>query len=150
MLLCLGSSTLLLSCSCWGLLLPVYSGHSLKLVGEDADSVEPIITSPDKFAEWFNLVVPGAYRNITTQDVRDMTNCGLICRYRYYVRDDLQTVRAVLLYEQSRDRRSGKEDTTRTCKRCGQPLPAQTDGKRGRPSEYCPDCEPFRGREIDT
>ena len=32
------------------------------------------------------------------------------------------------------------------CRRCGVVL-AKSDGKRGRPSEYCADCDPFRVRE---
>ncbi|MFC1985092.1 hypothetical protein ACFLUW_01650 [Chloroflexota bacterium] len=37
-------------------------------------------TNPGKFAAWFNSVVIGAYRKITTQDIRDMETCGLIRR----------------------------------------------------------------------
>ena len=112
--------------------------------------MRPPIVSPDKFVEWFNQVVPGAYRKIDGQDVRDMTELGLVGKYQYYGRSDLETVRAILLYEQIRDERREKaclQDTPRTCKRCRQPLPVQSDGSKGRPSEYCPDCEPFRGRE---
>ena len=109
---------------------------------------QPIL-SPDKFAEWFNNTVPGAYRSITAQDIRDMTECGLIGRYGQYYRSDLQTARAILLYEQLREKRlqeSCLKDIPRTCKRCGKSLP-DNGGRRGRPSEYCRDCEPYRGRE---
>ncbi len=108
------------------------------------------ILSPDKFAEWFNSVVIGAYRKITTQDVRDLAECGLIRIYGYYGHSDLQTVRAILLYEQMREMRLKKVKKASEpprCKRCGQPLPSQSDGKKGRPNEYCLDCEPFRARE---
>ena len=112
---------------------------------------QPIL-SPDKFAEWFSRVVPGAYRKITVQDVRDMTECRLIGRYGYYIRHDLQTVRAILLYEQLRQNRERRNeirdaDGTIHCRRCGRLLTSEADGRRGRPNEYCPDCEPFRGRE---
>ena len=108
------------------------------------------VVSPDKFAEWFNSVVPGAYRKIIAQDIRDLTKCGLIGRYGQYYRADLETVRATLLYELLRDERERKaclKDAPKTCKRCDQPLSSQPNGRRGRPSEYCLDCEPFRGRE---
>jgi len=110
---------------------------------------QPIL-SPDKFAAEFNSVVAGTYRRIDAEDVRCLTECGLIGRYSYYMREDLQTVRAILLYEQLRDeseRKACLKDTPKTCKRCGQPLSSQSDGRKGRPNEYCPDCEPFRGRE---
>ena len=106
----------------------------------------PIIVSPDKFALWFNAVVP-AYRDITVQDVRDLTKCGLIWRYKYYGLQDIETVRAILQYEQLRDERSQKEDATRKCKRCGQVLPIQTNRTRGRLHEYCNSCEKFRSKE---
>lgn len=112
--------------------------------------MQQIIASPDKFSTLFNAVVPGAYRSITAQDIRDMTECGLIGRYKYYGRQDIETVRAILLYEQIRNERSEKaclKDAPRTCKRCGEPLPSQPDSSRGRPSEYCVNCEPFRGGE---
>ncbi len=48
-------------------------------------------TSPDRFAKEFNEVVPGAYRRITTHDVLDMTNCGLIGHYSYYGESDIRT-----------------------------------------------------------
>ena len=105
--------------------------------------------SPDRFAAEFNAAVPGAYRKIDAQDIRDLTECGLIGRYGFYGRADLETVRAILLYEQLRDERERKaylKDTPRTCKRCGKSLSSQSDGRRGRPSEYCADCEPYRNR----
>ncbi|MFC2032711.1 hypothetical protein ACFLUS_05080, partial [Chloroflexota bacterium] len=33
------------------------------------------------------------------------------------------------------------------CRRCGVEMDAKPNDKRARPGEYCPDCEPFRGRE---
>lgn len=64
---------------------------------------QPIL-SPDRFAEWLNRVVP-AYRKITPEDARDLTECGLIGKYQYYGRADLETVRAILQYEQMREER---------------------------------------------
>ena len=112
---------------------------------------QPIL-SPDRFTTWFNSVVPGAYRRVTAQDIRDMTECGLIGRYGCYGRADLETVRAILLYEQMRQNREKRDEIRDTdgaihCRRCGALLTIKPDGKRGRPSEYCLDCEPFRGRE---
>ncbi|HUU63048.1 MAG TPA: hypothetical protein VMX96_03905 [Dehalococcoidia bacterium] len=111
-----------------------------------------LIISPEKFAAEFNQVVPGAYRSITVQDIRDLTECGLIGKYGYYGRADLETVRAVLQYEQLRQNRQKKDEIRDSngaihCRRCGTLLTAKPNGKRGRPSEYCTDCEPFRGRE---
>ena len=111
------------------------------------------ITSLDKFAAWFNMKYPGAYRRITTRDVEDMTSCGLIRRYRYYSESqDGETIRAVLQYEQMREKRSAKQDTkdrleSPSCKMCGGPLPSDPEGKRGRPREYCSDCESLRNME---
>jgi len=110
------------------------------------------IVSPDKFAAQFNQVVPGAYRKISAQDVRDITGCGLIGKYQYYGRADLETVRAVLQYEQLRQKRiqgQSTEDKSEPlkCKRCGQPLPYQQEAKKGRPKEYCSGCELSRARE---
>ncbi|MFC1956408.1 hypothetical protein ACFLWZ_07855 [Chloroflexota bacterium] len=110
---------------------------------------QPIL-SPDKFADWFNSIVPGAYRKIDTADIRDMAECGLIGKYSYYGHQDIETVRAILLYEQLRDERKRKailQELPKTCKRCGQLLPSQSDGMRRRPREYCDGCEPLRARE---
>ena len=102
---------------------------------------------PQKFATWFNRVVLGAYRQITAQDVRDMAECGLVCRFGYYGPSDLQTVIGILNYEQMREEKSQKPDTEdRRCKRCGQLLYEKVNGK-GRPREYCQQCESSRVRE---
>ena len=110
------------------------------------------ILSPDKFAEWFSAMVPGAYRTITAQDVRDMTNCGLIGRYGLYYHSDLPTVRAILQYEQLRQNRRKRDEIRDAngaihCRRCGALLTSRQDLKKGRPKEYCADCEPLRGRD---
>ena len=113
---------------------------------------QPIL-SPDKFADWFNSVVPGAYRRVDTEDVRDMTSCGFIGRHGYYyTRDDLEIVRGVLHYEQlrlNRERRDEIRDGGGAihCRRCGTLLTDEHDGKRGRPKEYCANCESLRSRD---
>ena len=111
-----------------------------------------LIVRPEDFAEWFaKTILEGAYRSITAQDVRDMTTCGLIGRYGYYMQLDIETVRAILQYEQLRENRQKRDEirdknSSIHCRRCGVAL-AKPKAKRGRPVEYCPDCEPFRGRE---
>ena len=111
-----------------------------------------LITSSEKFADYFNRKVPGAYRHITNKDVRLLTDCGLLRRHNYYSRSDLETVRAVLQYEQRREIILQKPELSErteppVCKRCGQPLPSQSESKRGRPKEYCAKCEPSRAKE---
>jgi hypothetical protein len=54
------------------------------------------ITSPDEFAALFNEKYPGTYRQVTAQDVRDMTICCLIGRYECYLKDDLEFIRGIL------------------------------------------------------
>jgi len=67
------------------------------------------INSPEKFAAWFNQTYPGAYRSITAEDARDLTACGLICRYISYSKSkDGETIRGILRYEQMREIRSAK------------------------------------------
>ena len=110
-----------------------------------------LITSAEKFAEWFNAKVPGVYRKISTDDVKDMTTYGLIGRYGCYLNLDIETVRAVLQYEQLRQNRQQRDeirddDGVIHCRRCGVVL-AKPDDKRGRPREYCDQCQPFRVRE---
>jgi hypothetical protein len=114
--------------------------------------VERFIISPEKFAKRFNDKVPGAYRQITTQDIRDMTECGLIKRYGHYLNDDIQTVINILNYEQLRQKRVEKQEQEAIgepppCKLCGRPLPAPPEDKVGRPKEYCPNCAPLRATE---
>ena len=108
-------------------------------------------TSPEQFADEFNSKVIGAYRQITVEDVRDLVDCGLIFRYGCFLRDDLQTIIGILNYEQLRQNRQHRQEIRGTdgamdCRRCGVVL-ANPKGKRGRPHEYCSDCEPYRGRE---
>jgi len=40
-----------------------------------AQSQPMFIISPEKFAKWFNLKYPGAYRQVVTDDVNEMTGC---------------------------------------------------------------------------
>jgi hypothetical protein len=107
------------------------------------------VSSPEKFADWYNVKIPDAYRKITADDVRLMTECKLIGRYRYYGRPDLETVRGVLQYEQLRENRPVQQDKEKNpprCKICAQPLPPSPESRAGRPKEYCPGCEPHRSR----
>jgi hypothetical protein len=48
-----------------------------------------LITSPEKFADFFNAKVPGAHRQITVDDVRDMVTCGLIGKFSCFLDLDL-------------------------------------------------------------
>lgn len=111
-----------------------------------------LITNAQKFADLFNAKVPGAHRQITVDDVRDMTTCGLIGRYSYYIHLDIETVRSILRYEKLREYREKRDDIKDGngvihCRGCGVALDARPKNKRGRPNEYCAECEPFRRRE---
>lgn len=110
-----------------------------------------LTTRPDKFAAEVNAKLPGAHRQITVDDVRDMTSCGLIRKYGYYMHSDTETVRSILQYKQLRQNRQKREeirdeDGVINCRGCGVVL-AKPEGKRGRPKEFCEECQPFRGRE---
>jgi hypothetical protein len=114
--------------------------------------MEQIITSPEKFANYFNRKVPGAYRQLTTGDAKLLTECGLIRRHSYYIRSDLETVRAILQYEKQRERvvqnpPVGERTEPPVCKLCGEPLPTEPERKKGRPREYCDACESKRARD---
>ena len=108
-----------------------------------------LIVRPEDFAAWFSkATLEGAYLSITTQDVRDMTSCGLIGRYDHYIQLDIETVRAILQYEQLRQNRQKRDELRDSegimhCRRCGVAL-SKPDGKCGRPREYCTDCESSR------
>ncbi|MBA7612802.1 hypothetical protein ES703_20042 [subsurface metagenome] len=106
----------------------------------------------ERFADLFNAKLPGAYRQITAQDIKDMTDCGLIGKYKYYGRTDLQIVRGLILYEQLWQKRMKKptvEDKLQIlcCKLCGDSLSTRPEGKKGRPREYCPKCESLRRKD---
>jgi len=111
--------------------------------------------NPATFARWFNEKVPGAYRRLTGQDVYDMTRCGLIGRHDSY--DDTVCIREavdILNYELKRGERVRQEKKEESgppcCRLCGWPLPPETEGKTGRPREYCDKCEPARARERNA
>ena len=106
------------------------------------------ITRPDKFADFFNAKVPGAYRQITVDDVRDMVTCGLIGKFDCFLNLDIETVRAILQYEQLRQNRQKRadirdDDGVIYCRGCGVAL-TKDKAKRGRPREYCSGCESSR------
>ena len=111
------------------------------------------INSPKEFADWFNKKYPGAYRPITAVDVRNLTECGLIGRYRSYSPfQDGETIRGILQYEQLRQKESTQESTVDKlelpkCKMCDYILPPEPEDKKGRPREYCTSCESSRNRE---
>jgi hypothetical protein len=75
----------------------------------DWDNGWAILTSPKLFAAKFNLTVSGAYRQVTESDIRQMSHCRLIGRYGFYTREDLETVRSILRYEQLREHASRKK-----------------------------------------
>jgi hypothetical protein len=92
---------------------------------------------------------PAACRKITSDGVCLMTECKLIGMYRFYGCQDMETVRAVLQYEQLRGHRPIKQDKEKKppcCKSCGQQLPPDPEVKFGRPKEYCNNCEPSRSK----
>jgi hypothetical protein len=63
-----------------------------------------VVADPVRFAARFNRTVPGAYRYVTGDDIRQMEHCGLISRSGFFDRSDLETVRGILQYEQFRER----------------------------------------------
>ena len=110
-----------------------------------------LIVRSEDFVEWFAKAIPGAFRSIDVEDVQDMTTCGLIGRFDHYIHLDIETVRAILQYEQLRHNRQKRDeirddDGAIHCRGCGVVL-AKPDGRKGRPNEFCDKCQPFRGRE---
>ena len=111
------------------------------------------INDPETFVKWFNQKYPGTYRQITAEDVKQMTACGLICRYRSYsTSQDGEIIRGILQYEQMRETRSPQKATEDKleppkCKMCGKTLPPQSEVKKGRPRQYCPSCQSSRATE---
>lgn len=110
------------------------------------------VSSPSKFAEWINSALPGMHRKVDAEDIRDMTECGLIGRYGRFYRTDLEVVRGILQYEQLRYNRQQREEIRGSggkihCRRCGVELPPQPDGKKGRPREFCTACQTHRARD---
>ena len=115
--------------------------------------MESMTSNPNRFAAWFNMTYQGAHRRITTEDVEDMTTCGLIGRYRYYsTSQDGGIIRGILQYEQMRETRSAQKATEDKleppkCKMCGKTLAPSPDHRSGRPKEYCSECERLRNRD---
>lgn len=111
------------------------------------------IKSPEEFATWFNEKYPGAYRRISTADVKNLIACELIHKYGLYsTSQDGKTVMAILQYEQMQEKESAKptlEDKQEPpkCTRCEQPLPPESNIKTGRPKEYCYACTSFRNKD---
>ena len=111
-----------------------------------------LTSSPARFARDFNATVPGAYRRMTPEDIRVLSDCGLVGRYGYYGQEDIRTIIGLLDYEQYLKKQEKKAETMtadgqRLCKMCRQPLPPEPEGKKGRHREYCDKCEPYRSTE---
>ncbi len=111
-----------------------------------------IIDTTLEFTKWFNEKFSRVNRKITLDDVRLMTEGRLIGKYSYYTKDDGETVRGILLYEQMRPRILEKVEmkpvnATRRCKKCGRLLPYLRRVRKGRHKEYCRRCNPVRLRE---
>jgi len=71
--------------------------------------VKRLAGNAEQFAEQFNSMFPGAFRILTTDDVKEMIRCGLIRRHGYYEWMDLQTVRGIIQYEALRKQRLSRE-----------------------------------------
>ena len=67
------------------------------------------MANPERFAAKFNSTLPGAYRQVTEDDIRQMAQCGLIGRCGFFDRSDQETVRGLLQYEQFRERATERE-----------------------------------------
>jgi hypothetical protein len=79
---------------------------------------------PGEFAVRFNTTVPGAHRLVTADDIRELAHCGLIGRHGFFGHQDLETIRAILRYEQLRQKRLERQgECTLTA-----PAPGEPDG----------------------
>ena len=116
--------------------------------------MKEITASPPQFAQQFNLLVPGAPRKLTAEDVVKLTELGLVKRHGYYSPTaDVETIRAIMAYEAWRAVRNTNQElhqaegqTPQLCRLCSQPLPI-SELRKGRPRAYCYRCEPSRARE---
>ena len=107
--------------------------------------------NPKRFAETFNQECPGAYQTVTADDIRLMTECGIIGHYGCYGDSDIRTIVGVFRYELLREKRIEKLQPNvipeiRKCKICGNPLPNEPVSKHGRRKEFCTECESLRVR----
>ena len=114
--------------------------------------MESMTSNANRFAIWFNMTYPDAYRRITTEDIENLKSCELIHCYGFYsTSQDGKIVMSILKYEQMLERRPSQETCDeakpRTCKMCGRPLPIESEDKSGRPKEYCSMCESSRNRD---
>jgi len=108
-----------------------------------------LTSSPGRLAKEFNDVVPGAYRSVTVDDIRMMTECGLIGHHSCYGESDIRIVIGVLRYELLRKKTIEKPQPSvipeiQKCKMCGNPLLINPVNRHGRKKEYCASCEPLR------
>ena len=84
----------------------------------------------------------------------DMTTSRLIGHYRYYSKAlDGETIRALLEYEQLREKRSQQksaEDKLEPpkCRMCRQPLSPESESKTGRPKEVTKNNNIDTGKEL--
>ena len=89
-----------------------------------------LTNNPNKLASEFRQKVPDAYRKIDAEDIRYMTEYGLVGRYGFYLRDDLKTVWGILKCEQRRQNREIRSEIKGTngdihCCLCDAILPVQ-------------------------
>ncbi len=67
-------------------------------------ALSEVMADPVRFATKFKTTVPGAYRLVSAEDIRYMSHCGLIGQHGFFTREDLETVRGILKYEQLQGR----------------------------------------------
>ena len=88
----------------------VVTNYSRRLKGEYTEmgtewsDAWAVMSDSAKFAAKFNSTVPGAFRPITADDVRQLAHCGLIGRRGFFERADVETIRGILWYEHFRER----------------------------------------------